>query len=169
MKRESGDAAEGREFTGRHMLFTIGAFFAVVIGVNILMAVAASSTWTGLVVANSYVASQEFQMRADAARAQRDELGWRGELSLAEGRVRVSVVDRAGAPVPLGEVSIRVNRPVGGRDDRALNLAPGADGAYEAPLSLGPGVWDVTVTAPQTSAGPFELRRRLTVGGRIAP
>jgi nitrogen fixation protein FixH len=169
MMRETGEAVGRKQFTGRHMLFTIGGFFAVVISVNILMAVAASSTWTGLVVANSYVASQEFQVRADAARRQREELGWRGELSLAKGRVRVSVVDRAGAPVPLGEVSVKVNRPVGGRDDRALTLAPGADGAYEAPLSLTPGVWDVTVTAPQTAAGPFELHRRLTVATRIGP
>jgi nitrogen fixation protein FixH len=168
MKPATGEAATERQFTGRHMALVIGAFFAVVMGVNLLMAVAASRTWTGLVVANSYVASQEFQMRADAAKTQR-QLGWRSALELEEGRVRVDVTDAAGAPVRLGEVTVRVNRPVGGRDDQLLILEPGAGGSYEAPLSLEPGVWDVTVTAPETSAGPFELHRRLRIGRGAAP
>jgi nitrogen fixation protein FixH len=49
-----------RTFTGWHMALILIGFFAVVVGVNLLMARFASSTFGGVVVENSYVASQQF-------------------------------------------------------------------------------------------------------------
>jgi nitrogen fixation protein FixH len=169
MKTEPTVAAQdGRPFTGWHMLFAIVGFFGVIVSVNVLMAVAASSTWTGLVVSNSYVASQEFQEKADAAHRQH-ELGWHAALSLTGGRIRLSVIDGAGEPAWLGEVTVQVNRPVGGHDDQLLELEYRADGTYSAPLVLERGIWEVRVVAPKTSAGPFELHRRLTIEGGSRP
>ncbi|TGV41583.1 cytochrome oxidase, partial [bacterium M00.F.Ca.ET.168.01.1.1] len=45
----STDTQKPREFTGRHMLVIILAFFGVVIAVNLTMATLASTSWTGLV------------------------------------------------------------------------------------------------------------------------
>jgi nitrogen fixation protein FixH len=160
--------SEARPFTGRHMLLVMVGFFGVVVAVNVLMAVVASTTWTGLVVTNSYVASQEFQMKEDAARAQR-ELGWQPTLRLEAGSARLTVVDASGAPVDLGEVILQVNRPVGGRDDQRLELERKPDGGYEVPLTLPTGVWEVTATAEDTPAGPFFLHERLTVAAGTAP
>ena len=56
----------GAVFSGRHMLLTMLAFFGVIIGVNLTMAWFARSSWTGLVVENSYVASQEFNAKMEA-------------------------------------------------------------------------------------------------------
>ena len=56
-------------FTGRHMLLVTTSFFAVVISVNVTMAWFASSSWSGLVVENTYVASQEFNHRAAEMKA----------------------------------------------------------------------------------------------------
>ena len=56
-------------FTGLHMLLSTSAFFCVVIAVNVTMAVYASSSWSGLVVENTYVASQEFNRKAAAMKA----------------------------------------------------------------------------------------------------
>lgn len=47
-------------FTGYHMIACVVSFFAVIIFANVTMAWFASSSWTGLVVKNSYVASQQF-------------------------------------------------------------------------------------------------------------
>ena len=58
----------GGEFTGRHMLGIMLAFFATVIAVNVTMAMFASKSWTGFVVRNSYVASQEFNERSEERR-----------------------------------------------------------------------------------------------------
>ncbi|TIV43240.1 MAG: cytochrome oxidase, partial [Mesorhizobium sp.] len=89
-----------REFTGRHMLVIILAFFGVVIAVNLTMATLASTSWTGLVVENTYVASQQFNKKAEEGRAQA-ALGWTGKLTIAWGEVRYGLADVAGKPVPL--------------------------------------------------------------------
>ena len=47
-------------FTGRHMVVVMCLFFGVVISVNITMAVFAGTSWSGLIVKNTYVASQTF-------------------------------------------------------------------------------------------------------------
>ena len=61
-------------FTGRHMLLVMVAFFGVTITVNLVLAFFATSSWTGLIVKNSYVASQEYNEKLAEARAQ-DALG----------------------------------------------------------------------------------------------
>jgi nitrogen fixation protein FixH len=146
------------------MLFATFGFFGVIVAVNVTMAVMASGTWTGLVVTNSYVASQEFQANEDAARRQR-ELGWLAELTYAGSRMTLVVVDRSGGLVDVGEAILQVNRPVGGRDDQILELNRNSDGAYEADVSLARGVWEIAITATHTVAGPFRLHKRITVGG----
>jgi hypothetical protein len=59
-----------RPFTGRHMAMIMIAFFGVVIAVNVLMARFAVSTFGGVVVENSYVASQHFNRWLDEARVE---------------------------------------------------------------------------------------------------
>ncbi len=54
------------KFTGRKMLAIVVAFFAVIITVNLFMAYKAVGTFPGLVVKNSYVASQEFDRNRTA-------------------------------------------------------------------------------------------------------
>src|SRR5690606_10441379 len=71
-----------REFTGRHMLLVMVAFFGVIITVNVTMAVLATRSWTGLVVGHTYVASQEFNERTERGRAQM-ALGWQPALTVA--------------------------------------------------------------------------------------
>jgi nitrogen fixation protein FixH len=152
------------EFTGRHMWFLIVGFFGVVIAVNVGMAVVSSTSWTGLVVANSYVASQEFEEKRLAHEAQR-AAGWSSRFTYSPGLARLDLVDGAGRPVDLGSVTLKVNRPVGGHDDQAVLLERSADGSYAAALTLGTGVWDVLVQAPETPEGPYELRERFSVEG----
>ena len=50
-----------RELKGKHVLTGFLLFFGVIIAVNFTMARLASTTWTRLVVKNSYVASQKFK------------------------------------------------------------------------------------------------------------
>ena len=83
------------EFTGRHMLVIMLAFFGVIIAVNLTMASFANSSWSGLVVKNSYVASQEFNEKAAAGRAQA-ALGWSATMAFAKGEFIYSLVDKDG-------------------------------------------------------------------------
>lgn len=156
--------AQSAEFTGRHMWFLALGFFGVIIAVNIGMAVVASTSWTGLVVSNSYVASQEFEAKRLAHEAQA-AAGWRATLTFSQGMARLIVVDGAGYPVNLGEVTLQINRPVGGHDDQRIALERAPDGGYSAHIDLGTGVWDAVVTALDTAKGPFEQRERFKVAG----
>jgi nitrogen fixation protein FixH len=157
-------ASGHRQFTGWHMLAVVFLFFEVIISVNVGMAVVASTSWTGLVVTNSYVASQEFEEKRVAHEAQRDA-GWISDLTYAGGIVRLKVGDAAGKAVDLSEVEALLNRPVGGHDDQRVILPQAADGSYEGNVHLEPGIWEATVTASSTALGPFELRKRFRVGG----
>lgn len=154
------------EFTGRHMLLLALGFFGVIISVNVFMAVVSSTSWTGLVVKNSYVASQEFEEKR-IAHEQQLAAGWQASFSYAPGVARLTVVDGAGNPVDLGTVELLINRPVGGHDDQQLTLTASADGSYAAAVTLGAGVWDMLATAT-TGTGPFELHQRFKVDG-VAP
>lgn len=153
-------AVKQKEFTGRHMLLITVSFFAVVIGVNALMAISASRTWTGLVVANSYVASQEFQVKSDAAHRQ-DAAGWTMDIAYRDGRL-IADIAAVGSALQLTSVEAFVRRPVGGHDDAVVPLSPGPDG-YEGAIALAPGVWDVTITTAPTELGVIERETRILV------
>ena len=159
-------AARG-EFTGRHMLLAIVGFFGVIISVNVGMAVVSSVSWTGLVVQNSYVASQEFEEKRLAHTAQQ-QAGWRASLSYADGTALLSVVDADGKAIDLGSPVLQINRPVGGHDDQQVAFSRRPDGVYTGPVTLGPGVWEARVNVVDTPLGPFELHERFSIGG-VAP
>jgi len=156
-------AAQPGTFTGKHMALLAVGFFGVIISVNVGMAVVSSVSWTGLVVENSYVASQEFEEKRIAHEAQ-VAAGWQSAFTFAGGTAQLSLRDATGAVPDLGEVTMLVNRPVGGHDDQTLPLVRGADGTYSTALTLGDGVWDVWITAPNSAMGFYELHERFKVG-----
>ena len=134
------------EFTGRHMWLLVVGFFGVIIAVNVTMAIVASTSWTGLVVQNSYVASQQFEEKRLAHEAQ-VAAGWTSSLTYASSAAVLSVQDGAGRPVELGAPTLQINRPVGGHDDQKVALVRQPDGTYSGPVKLGPGVWEALVNA----------------------
>lgn len=150
-------------FTGTHMALLAVGFFGVIIAVNIGLAVVSSTSWTGLVVDNSYVASQEFDTKRDAHLRQA-AAGWASSVAFDEHGIRLNVLDGSGKPVDLGTVTVLVNRPVGGHDDQTLTLVRGPDGAYTTPITLADGVWDAWVTAESTPLGFYELHERAKLG-----
>jgi nitrogen fixation protein FixH len=124
-----------RGFTGWHMLAAMIAFFGVVIGVNMVMATAATRTFGGKVVENSYVATQKFNGWLDQAAAQR-RLGWTLAAAGAKGRATVRTV--AGARL----TGIAVH-PLGRMDDQTLTFAEEAPGRYVAHQLLPKGRWEL--------------------------
>lgn len=169
----SAHACKPREFTGRHMLIYILAFFAVVIGVNITMAMLARKSWTGLVVENTYVASQQFNEEARKGRAQA-ALGWTGKLTIASGEVRYGLVDSRGKPVPLHGVRMLFRHPAYEAEDEALTLAaasrdsPGNTQQFAARHTPKDGVWIVEIDASAGLTSPFrDVRRIMIVKGTL--
>ncbi|MEM8688677.1 MAG: FixH family protein [Pseudomonadota bacterium] len=134
------------EFTGRHMLLTMVAFFGVIIAVNFTMAFFASSTWTGLMVKNSYVASQDFNAKLAEARAQ-DALGWTSTMVLEGKDLKLTLKDNQARPLAGLNVVARVYRPVAEAEDHDVALTESGAGLYGATVDLNPGLWEVAIMA----------------------
>jgi len=131
-----------REFTGRHLLYILVGFFSVVIGVNLLMAHFAKSSWTGLVVENGYVASQEFNKELEKAREQK-ALGWLPEFIYDSGRgiIEVKVLDKTGTPLPVKAAWVSLVRPSDSRLDANLTMTPDGLGHFLSEKKLEIGKW----------------------------
>ena len=149
-------------FTGRHMLAIMVAFFGVIIAVNVTMAVAARTSWTGLVVKNSYVASQEFNDKAREARAQA-ALGWTATLAVSDGTVCFTLADADGVMKPMQGGTATFRRPVSDVEDTVVTLVAQPDGSINGPVALADGAWIVEVQAEAGLAHPYRDTRRLSV------
>ena len=126
-------------FTGRHMVAIMVGFFAVVVAVNIGMARVAGSTFGGVVVENSYVASQNYNRWLREAKAQK-ALGWQ---LVAQRRTddRVSVM--VSGPAGSGKLIGIARHPLGAAPNVPLAFALGADGTFLSDRVLPEGRWIV--------------------------
>lgn len=113
------------------------AFFGIVIAVNVLMARFALSTFGGVVVENSYVASQHFNGWLDEARAEK-ALGWKALFGRdGQGRVAIDLRDAGGKPLTGATVTAVAEHPLGLRHDESLTFREEAPGRYGAALENG--------------------------------
>lgn len=149
-----------REITGRQVFAVTAAAFAVIIGVNAVLAWKAIATFPGLEVRNSYVASQSF----DADRAAQEALGWNVAARVGDGRLVLTIDGRDGRPVVPETIEATVGRATHVAEDRVLTFA--FDGrAHVAPVDLAPGNWSLRLTARAADGTPFRQRIALTAGG----
>ena len=151
-----------REITGRHVLvFTVSAF-AVIIGVNVLLAYKAVSTFPGLEVANSYVASQDF----DAEKAAQIALGWKLDPVYDADRreLRLTFTDAKGQPAPVADLTVLLGRTTEAKDDSHPDFLR-ESGVYVAKAELSPGKWMMHVEARAEDGTLFRQRIDLFVKG----
>ena len=129
-----------RRFTGWHMAAVMFLFFGTIFTANGLMAWNASRSWSGLVVKNSYIASQQFNGKvAEAERFAAS--GIAGSLQATSGELRY-VLARDGKPLSAADrVLASFKRPVEEHEDFEIELDRTADGAFVASRSLKEGQW----------------------------
>lgn len=125
-----------RRITGRHATLMLVAFFGVVIAVNITMAMYATRTFGGVVVENSYVASQEYNRWLAAAERQK-ELGWKITTGIDRDR-RVTV----GLRLEGAEVRGFARHPLGREPDVPLTFVA-TEGGFHSVGALPAGRWSV--------------------------
>lgn len=155
---------QGFVFTGWHMLGIMVLFFGTIITVNMIMAWNASRSWSGLVVQNTYVASQQFNGRVAEAKAHAAS-GIEGSLDIENGRVAYRVVDAKGAPAVANEVTATFKRPVDEREDFTLALEPDGPGLFVAERDVPVGQWVVDISTKQDGAKVFHQTLRTIVAG----
>jgi nitrogen fixation protein FixH len=148
-----------RTFTGWHMAVITISFFAVIIAVNLTLAVFASTSWTGLVVANSYVASQSFNRDTEIAR-QQQALGWQLKLIVNRRLATIVILDRDNLSIAGLGIRAVLQRPTDEAGDQVLKLKESGSGVYMANATIGSGVWiaDITAEGPASKTVRFVQR-----------
>ena len=135
----STETAPAGRLTGYHILAMFVAFFGVVIAVNLFMARQAISTFGGVVVENSYVASQHFNRWLDEAQTEQ-ALGWKASLVRGSGdRVVMTLAGIPAGAVP--SVAAVARHPLGRMPDHKLVFAALGDGRFVSTTPLPAGRW----------------------------
>lgn len=134
------------EFTGKHMAVIIVSGFAIIIAINLFMATLAVRGFGGVVVQNSYVASQEFNGWLEAAERQ-EELGWTAKMSRSDNHHLVVKT----TSVPDGSsVTAVARRPLGKPETTRLRFIEATPGNHVSlePLKAGRWIVRLTITSP---------------------
>lgn len=147
-----------KKLTGWHVFLGFAAAFGIIIAVNFTLAYKSVSTFPGLEVKNSYVASQRFETERDAMR----ELGWTSKAELSPERVVLELRDKSGKIVVPAEIDARIGRATHAGEDRVLELVETADG-YSAAGSFGPGTWTLFLTAKADDGTLYKQRYSLVL------
>lgn len=127
-----------RQFTGRHMVLTLVAFFGVVMAVNFTMAHLAVRDFSGTVVKNSYIASQHYNDWIATAEAQAAK-GWSASVTLDE-EARVTIEAEG---LDAASVEAVAENPLRRSGDIVLTMERQPDGSYRSAEALPEGRWSV--------------------------
>lgn len=154
-----------RGFTGWHMLGIMCLFFGVIITVNLTMAYFAVGSWSGLVVKNSYVASQEFNEKAITGKEQAALL-WETTLDYKNGTFSYQLTDKDGNAVEAINATAHFKRPVGDANDTTVTLDNIGAGQFSSKVELGEGAWIVEINSEAGLEDPYrQIRRFIIVNG----
>lgn len=150
------------QLNGRHVLAIAIAFFGVIIAVNLVLAVQAVSTFPGLEVENSYVASQTFDDEREGMKA----LGWTLDKAYdpERGELRLTFTDAQGFAAPVNDLSVLVGRPTEAKQDMRPVFTE-VSGSFVAPVQLAKGKWMMHVEAYAPDGTLFRQRLDMVVGG----
>ncbi|MEL6564901.1 MAG: FixH family protein [Pseudomonadota bacterium] len=149
-----------RELKGWHVAAMFCFGFSIIIAVNLTLAFNAVATFPGLVVGNSYVASQQFEAKRNAQEA----LGWEAAAAYERGAFEVRLTDAQALPAAVTTIDVTVGRTTHVAADVTPELVFDG-GAWRAPLDLGAGHWQVRLSAVAVDGTLFEQRIPLFVKG----
>jgi nitrogen fixation protein FixH len=148
--------SQSKEIKGWHVFAVIAGAFSVIIMANMTLAWFAVGTFPGLDVANTYVASQQFNDRRNAQQA----LGWSIQLSYMDGRIHLAVHDKDGALVRPNTLTLRVGLSAYAGEDQDILLTQTA-GGYIADINLPKGNLVLDIMALAEDGTVFSERRRM--------
>jgi nitrogen fixation protein FixH len=160
--------AAPRPLTGRVVLFSLIAFFTVVIGVNLLLAKLAIDTLPGTEVDSAYSASLAYEREIVAAHDQ-SMRNWRVDAHVERRTDGVAIVqvtahDSGGAPLPGLKFLGRLERPIDRRADQPVTLAEVGNGTYRGSVaSVAPGQWDLVLEGDVAGQRLFLSKNRLVL------
>ncbi|MCB8821217.1 FixH family protein [Microvirga rosea] len=155
-----------RPLTGKMVLVYLLSFFAVVIGVNVIMARVAVSSFSGVETESVYKAGLAFKNDVAAAQAQ-EARHWAVEAQLQQAanatRIVVTAQD-AGAHALAGLVpKFHLAHPTDRRRDVALEPVEVGSGRFEMETPVRHGQWDLIITLARGGEVVFRSKSRISL------
>ncbi len=150
------DQKTGFRMTGRKVLIISVSSFGVILAANLTLAYNAVSTFPGLEVDNSFVASQNFNEEL----AEQLALGWDVRARHEDGILTLSITDPDGQPVRAAHLDAVLGAATDVRADQTPDFRF-IDGAYRAPVDLDRGNWNIRLHA--VAADGTEFRQRVVL------
>jgi len=143
---------------GRWIPWVFVGGMALVVAVNGLLVWFSLSTFTGVTVPRAYERGRGYDaVLAEAAR--QDALGWRGEISLEAGILRLAMQDAAKQPLH-GRVEGVLLRPLEGVEV-PLGFTATGNGRFAARMeALRAGQWEARLTFFDQAGTAFDMRKR---------
>jgi nitrogen fixation protein FixH len=161
-------SSAARPITGRFVLIAVVSFFAVVIGVNMVMMRLAIATLPGTEVDSAYSASLAYQKEIEAAHRQ-NQRDWKVGAHIerqVDGTARLSVDAKAQDGAPLAGLSVfgRLERPTDRRVDQVFVMAESGGGSYRgAAQGVAAGLWELVIEADRDGQCLFLSRNRVVL------
>lgn len=161
-------SSTARPITGRFVLITTVAFFAVVISVNMVMMRFAITTLPGTEVDSAYSASLAYQREILAAR-QQNERGWQVQAHIErrpDGAAAVAIEERDHAGAPLAGLNFlaRLQRPTDRRADRAIEVTEAGSGSFHGRAEgISAGQWDLVIEGDAEGRRMFLSKNRVVL------
>ncbi len=161
-------SSSARPITGRFVFIAVVAFFAVVIGANLVMVRLAIATLPGTEVDSAYSASLAYQKEIQAAH-QQDKRDWKVDAHIernADGSAWLNVDAKAQDGLPLAGLSVlgRLERPTDRRADQAFQMTETGGGHYRGTAhGVAAGQWDVVIEADREGKRLFLSRNRVVL------
>jgi nitrogen fixation protein FixH len=157
--------AKGLE--GRHVLWSLIAFFGVMFIVNAIFVYAAVTTFSGGDTSDAYRKGLNYNQTLKADERQ-GERGWRTDIAYDDKtkRLELSFLDKDAAPVTGLTIRGKLSRPATDKEDRHVVLAETSQGVYATTIELAPGLWVLSAVSRKGGEHPgslYRLKRRLFV------
>lgn len=155
-----------KPLTGRKVLLMMIAFFAVVIGVNGIMAKLAIQTLPGTEVDSAYSASLAYENEIAAARDQ-NARNWHVDAHIqrrsdGSATLQVEAHDSNGLPMSGLKFEGRFERPADRWADQSIMLTEVSTGIYRGNVaSVEPGQWDLVLEGGAAGRRMFLSRNRV--------
>lgn len=155
-----GPERRDKPLTGRAVLVWFLSFFGIVVGVNLVMAYLAISTFSGVETDDAYRKGRDYNVTLNERRAQR-ALGWNLDLDTVagvDGEVRLSVIATGSDGLPLEDLSVEATfwRPAASGIDQVQVLRSIGDGHYAGTFTLpAAGNWQIRVEATNPKGDRF--------------
>lgn len=153
-----------RRLGGRGVLIIAVIAFLVMLTPNIILAVTAARTFSGVVTEDSYVASQDF----DRLKAAQLALGWTVALDHDADVLRLDITDANGQVVRPATLAVTMGRPTTTRADSAIALLE-TPGGYAGEAPMAPGHWRVEIAATAADGTAFRQSHDIWVDAPGAP